>query len=470
MKHMIVQILAWLGLMFVILTPAYAAPDAQGTDWDKPFSAPQYLIHATGHGTMDGSVKDDWWLLFPNEPDSKGNFLIADGSGGTFGYSSDYHAGPFTTARQVCAAALARGVPITSFSPWNSNFTFDCKQLNSQPTSATPIGVQINPGPTTPGEPLPPVRGPMSPPCTWTGTRDNPSWGKLILSQNGNQISGTYDHYIGPIPGSGQLSGTVSGNVLNGQWTQSNGNGTLQLTLGADCNISGGTWSYGNINPGTVPPGQPNTNATNMTIQAAQRQVIAGDLVLVPVWLIKANNVSNINFQMTYDANIVKPEGTLTKGNLLDNSLFTVNPNQAGSILSGFAQTSGLSGTGTVLNIPFRAIGKPGDRTPLGLTVTAINDPSGGKLAIDRIPGEILIYNKDGTFPPPPNGNPGPPPPNILLGDCDGDGSLTEVDALCALEMSVQLRPSRPIMDIDGSGDVTSRDAVIILQRAIGKQ
>jgi hypothetical protein len=214
-----------------------------------------------------------------------------------------------------------------------------------------------------------------------------------------------------------------------------------------------------------------------MTIQAAQRQVIAGDLVLVPVWLIKANAVANINFQVSYDPRVVRPEGALTKGNLLDNAIFSVNSNQSGNILSGFAQTRGLSGTGTILNIPFRAIGKPGDRTPLAITVTAINDPGGTKLSIDRIPGEIWIYDKNGTFPTPPSpptgGTPNPPtpppPPNIVSGDCDGDGSVTELDAVCALEMSVQLRPPKSSMDVDNGGAVDSRDAVVILQRALGK-
>ncbi|MGB8647363.1 MAG: cohesin domain-containing protein, partial [Anaerolineae bacterium] len=224
---------------------------------------------------------------------------------------------------------------------------------------------------------------------------------------------------------------------------------------------------------------QPNTNATNMTIQAAQRQVIAGDLVLVPVWLIKANNVANMNLQITYDAKVVKPEGTLNKGDLLDNALFNVNPNPSGNILGGFAQTSGISGTGTVLNIPFRAIGKPGDHTPLNVTVTTINDPGGSKLDIDRISGEIWIYDKDGKLtgappttnaPPTSNGLPEPPaPPNMVQGDCDGDGHVTELDALCALEMSTGIRASRPLLDMDGDGNVTSRDAVIILQKAVGQ-
>jgi hypothetical protein len=54
-------------------------------------------------------------------------------------------------------------------------------------------------------------------------------------------------------------------------------------------------------------------------------------------------------------------------------------------------------------------------------------------------------------------------------GDCDGDGRVTTLDARCAMEMSVQLRPPLLALDMDNSKDVTSRDAVVILQRAIGK-
>lgn len=54
-------------------------------------------------------------------------------------------------------------------------------------------------------------------------------------------------------------------------------------------------------------------------------------------------------------------------------------------------------------------------------------------------------------------------------GDCDNDGKLTELDALCALEISVGLRASLPQMDLDGDGVVTSRDVVLVLQRVVGQ-
>jgi hypothetical protein len=208
--------------------------------------------------------------------------------------------------------------------------------------------------------------------------------------------------------------------------------------------------------PLPMPPfgqAEPYTNTPGMAIQAAQRQVGVGELVDVPVWLIKGNNVANINYELTYNANVARPEGTIRKGYLLDNALFSVNPNTSGIIRVGFAQATGINGTGPVTYIPFRATGKVGDRTPLSLAVTTINNPTGATLAIDRIPGEIVIVGPGVNTP----------------GDCAGDGGpLTMFDAMCALQMSVKLISTRLVMDMDNSGDVTSRDAAIIAQKYTG--
>lgn len=50
-------------------------------------------------------------------------------------------------------------------------------------------------------------------------------------------------------------------------------------------------------------------------------------------------------------------------------------------------------------------------------------------------------------------------------GDCDGDGSLTAADALCALQVSVGLLNVRRAVDLDQNGTVTSSDARLILQK-----
>lgn len=264
----------------------------------------------------------------------------------------------------------------------------------------------------------------------------------------------------------------------------------FDLTAGNQVSVTAD--AVGAITPGcTLPPdtpiAQPNLNVNGMTLQAAQKYAIKGETVLVPVWLIKSNNLANLNFEIDYDPAVIQPEGDLEnyKGNLLDNALFKPNATLAGRILAGFAQTSGIqTDVGTMVEIPFRVLGNPGDVSPLLLNVTAINDPNGGVLNIDRIPGQVLVVNEDGSLPGDDNGGSGGTgtgtgngtgggsdnPGGIQTGDCDGSGILNELDALCALEMSVGLRQERNYVDMEKNGlPITSRDAVIILQRAVGQ-
>jgi len=105
------------------VTPSPSASTGSG-ELDKPFASPQYLIHITGHGTYDGPVTDDAMWLFPAEPDGQGYFKVPDGTGGTYTYSSDFHAGPFGTPREVCSGGGGRAAG--SLSAWDSNESFTC--------------------------------------------------------------------------------------------------------------------------------------------------------------------------------------------------------------------------------------------------------------------------------------------------------------------------------------------------------
>lgn len=118
----------------VVATQASSAPTASApkSALDQIFNPPQFLIHATGHGTINGPVQDDWWLLYPRAPDAQGFFELADGTGGTFTYSSDYSSGPYTTPRQVCEAAGAR-VGTTSLAAWNGGESFRCNDVAAPP-------------------------------------------------------------------------------------------------------------------------------------------------------------------------------------------------------------------------------------------------------------------------------------------------------------------------------------------------
>jgi len=56
-----------------------------------------------------------------------------------------------------------------------------------------------------------------------------------------------------------------------------------------------------------------------------------------------------------------------------------------------------------------------------------------------------------------------------IKGDYNGDGKLTELDALAALKMSVSQLSKDLNLDMDGDGKVTAKDALAILRMAVGK-
>ena len=89
------------------------------------------------------------------------------------------------------------------------------------------------------------VMGGLPPVATgWTGNWST-NWGEMSLSQIGNQVTGNYNY------DSGQIIGTVSGNVLTGTWAESptfsppDDAGDIEWTLSLDGNSFTGQWRYG---------------------------------------------------------------------------------------------------------------------------------------------------------------------------------------------------------------------------------
>jgi Cohesin domain len=245
---------------------------------------------------------------------------------------------------------------------------------------------------------------------------------------------------------------------------------------------AGGGGGSGQTSSGWVEILEP-VKAQRMTIQVGRRQVPVGGTVGVPVYLVRSEGVANMNFEIRYDAAVAVLAGDASKGPFLGNAFFVANGKTPGLIRGAFAATTGLSGTGVIATIPFRAVGSSGKRSPLPVTVTTINNASGASLTIERVDGLVQIAGGigggggpgggpstgGGTGGKPPGGGTGGLPGTGTKGgepagwgDCNGDGRITEVDALCALKISVGLMPPNPTA-------YTSLDAAKILRKAVGK-
>jgi hypothetical protein len=146
---------------------------AQDTgQFDQPFDRPQFLIHATGHGTTSGPVTDDQYILYIEEPDANGVFREADGFGGTITYSSDFHTGPLTTPRSVCDAAATQGLPAQEWTPYNRTNTFDCRLLTGAAQAPSPSGETLSGCTAPPNESAPENSPPGDPPASDRGSAE----------------------------------------------------------------------------------------------------------------------------------------------------------------------------------------------------------------------------------------------------------------------------------------------------------
>lgn len=79
---------------------------------------------------------------------------------------------------------------------------------------------------------------------SWEGEWET-NWGNMVLTQSGLVVTGTYTH------DKGKISGTVSGNVLTGTWSESpsyappGDAGDIEFTMSADGKSFSGKWRYG---------------------------------------------------------------------------------------------------------------------------------------------------------------------------------------------------------------------------------
>jgi len=216
---------------------------------------------------------------------------------------------------------------------------------------------------------------------------------------------------------------------------------------------SPGTPTATKPSPGTPTAGPEPANVTRFTIQAGQREGKPGEVITVPVYLLNPDGLANLNVTLSYSSAVAQVDGKIVRGNVIDNVLFEANAGETGQARIGVAGNKALSDSGILAHVPFKIIGKPGDRTELTVTISTANRLDGATLDADNIAGAILILDEAGGIP----------------GDSDGDRILTAGDALAALKMSVKLLPEKKSSDADGDGKVTSNDARLILQKVVGK-
>lgn len=179
------------------------------------------------------------------------------------------------------------------------------------------------------------------------------------------------------------------------------------------------------------------------TLIAESRTTAQGNTVQVPVYFQNASNVGSLGFKLNYNPAIVQVI-KVSKGSLMSPATFTSNV-QSDYIIFGFATPQNISGTGSAAIVEFKAIGGAGTKSPLTLSEILATSSSGSTVSVNASNGELSIGQKQ-------------------VGDGNGDGKISVLDALLALKMYVQLLPVDLILDVNKDGRITPEDARLIVQ------
>ena len=182
------------------------------------------------------------------------------------------------------------------------------------------------------------------------------------------------------------------------------------------------------------------------TLRVGSRIASPNSTVLVPIRLEKGEQVGSLGFNANYDPTVARAI-RVYRGARMSPATFSFNAATPGLIRIGAAAHDAVTGDGSAAVIEFRIVGKRGSYSDITLTDMEVSDFSGARRSIDVHHGSLTVDAAG-------------------VGDGNGDGRITAVDALIAMRMFTGLVNEDLVMDVNGDGRVTPVDSMQVLNLA----
>ena len=181
-------------------------------------------------------------------------------------------------------------------------------------------------------------------------------------------------------------------------------------------------------------------------LRVGSRIAAPGATVLVPIRLEQAEQVGSLGFNLNYNPAVARAV-RVYRGARMSPATFSFNAATPGLIRIGAAAHDAVSGDGSAAVIEFRIVGERGSYSHITLTDMEVSDFSGARRSIDVHHGSLTVDAAG-------------------VGDGNGDGRITAVDALIAMRMFTGLVNEDLVMDVNGDGRVTPVDSMQVLNLA----
>ncbi len=195
-----------------------------------------------------------------------------------------------------------------------------------------------------------------------------------------------------------------------------------------------------------VAPPPPPPVPSGARLRVSTRLGPPGSKVLVPIQLENGQQVGSIGFNVNYDPSIAHAVDVY-RGSRMSPAAFSFNAAVPGLIRIGSAGHNEAKGDGSAAVIEFMILGERGRYTDITISDTEVTDTAGEPRSIEVHPGTLKVDS-------------------AVMGDGNGDGRISPLDALIAMKMFVELEDEDLVMDVNRDGRVTPGDAVEILKLA----
>ena len=184
---------------------------------------------------------------------------------------------------------------------------------------------------------------------------------------------------------------------------------------------------------------------TALTLES--RTIAQGRTVHLPIMLDNAEYLTGLSFSLNYAPDTLRV-ANVYNGPKVSGDRFSYNADLPGVVRFGFALAGARAVAGSAAVVEFEVIGEEQDVSPLTFTDVLVSHSSPDPLEVKTATAELTV-----GFP--------------IIGDGDGDGRLTILDAFIALkEASKAADLQHMTLDMNGDGQVTELDARLILESA----